>query len=253
MHALDRLIFAARRVQRSRIRRKLAARGERDPVARAQSTAWPDGRRLRAPWSGERFVVIDTETTGLDPDADHAVSLGAVSVVGGRIVLGDTLSRVIAAAVDPSRHSIIMHGLTPDQVANGSGPQAVVAEFLRWVGDAVIVAHHASFDLAMLNRIAVPLCGAPIQNLVLDTAVLARRTERGRGGRYDLDSLLERYDVPQSGARHTALGDALLTARLFQKLLKRLAERGVRTLADLALPSVPIQDLPPHGRHGLAR
>jgi len=253
VQVLDRLIFAARRVQRGLRARKLAARGDGDPVARAQSTAWPGRRRLRAPWSGERFVVIDTETTGLDPQEDHAVSLGGVSLRGGRVALGDTLSRVIASAVAPSAHSIVVHGLTPDQVATGGGPQAVVAEFLLWAGDAVIVAHHASFDLAMLNRIAVPLCGAPIQNLVLDTAELARRTERGRGGRYDLDSLLDRYGIPQSGARHTALGDALLTARLLQKLLKRLAERGVSTLAALALPGLPIHDLPPHGRHGLER
>lgn len=71
----------------------------------------------------------------------------------------------------------------------------------------------------------------------LDTANLARRVERGPGGRYDLDSLLARHDIPRTGGRHTALGDALLTARLVQKLLKCLAGRGVQTLADLALPA----------------
>lgn len=235
MQVLDRLIFAALRLRREHTRRGLAARAAHNPVAKAQSTAWPRRRRLRGPWAHERFVVLDTETTGLDPRQDHAVSLGAVAVVGGRIVLGDTLCRVIAAEVRPSRRSIVLHGLTPGQIASGSAPRDVLTEFLLWAGDAVLVAHHASFDLAMLNRIAVPLCGAPVQNLVLDTAQLAHRAERGAGRRYDLDSLLERYEIPHSGGRHTALGDALLAARLLQKLLKHFAARGVTTLAGLAL------------------
>ena len=233
---LDRIIFAARRFKRACMRRKLAARADGNPVIEAQSTAWPGRRRLKGPWASERFVIFDTETTGLDPREDHAVSLGAVSMTGGRIALGDTFGRIIAADAQPSRHSIVLHGLTPGKIANGHQPRDVLRDFLLWAGDAVLVAHHSAFDLTMLNRVAVPLCGAPIQNLVLDTAHLARHADRRRGGyRYDLDSLLDRYDIPQSGARHTALGDALLTARLLQKLLKRLAAGRINTLAELAL------------------
>ncbi len=242
MYLLDRLIFASRRLWREHTRRKLAATADDNPPARAQSTAWPTGKRLRGPWKHLRFVVFDTEATGLDPRSDHAVSLGAVSMTDGRIALGETFGRVIAADAQPSRQSIVVHGLTPDQIADGGGPREVLAEFMLWANDAVLVAHHASFDLAMLNRIAVEICGCPIQNLVLDTTGLARRVDRGAGDRYDLDALLDRYDIPRTGARHTALGDALLTARLLQKLLKRLAARGVVTLADLALP--------PAGAHG---
>ena len=82
---LEHIIFAARRLRHGWTRRRLAGRGGSDPVSRAQSTAWPAGRRLRGTWHCERFVVFDTETTGLDRREDHAVSLGAVSFTGGRI------------------------------------------------------------------------------------------------------------------------------------------------------------------------
>jgi DNA polymerase-3 subunit epsilon len=236
VYGLDRIIFAARRLKRAHARRKLTARSDGNPAIEAQSTAWPERRRLKGPWISERFVIFDTETTGLDPREDHAVSLGAVSMTGGRIALGDTFDRIIAADAHPSRDSIVVHGLTPGKIANGHQPHDVLSDFLLWTGNAVLVAHHSAFDLTMLNRIAVPLCGAPIQNLVLDTAHLARHTDRRRGGhRYDLDSLLDRYDIPHSGARHTALGDAMFTARLLQKLLKHFAARGINTLAELAL------------------
>ena len=236
MYGLDRIIFAARRFKRACVSRKLIARAAGNPVIEAQSTAWPGRLRLKGPWAVERFVIFDTETTGLDSRRDHAVSLGAISMTGGRIALGDTFDRIIAADAHPSRDSIVVHGLTPGQIANGSQPRDVLSDFLLWVGDAVLVAHHSAFDLTMLNRTAAPLCGAPIQNIVLDTAHLARHADRRRGGlRYDLDSLLDRYDIPRSGARHTALGDAMLTARLLQKLLKRLAARHINTLAELAL------------------
>lgn len=236
MYGLDRIIFAARRAKRAWVRRKLLARANGDPVIEAQSAAWPGRRRLKELWASERLVIFDTETTGLDPKNDHAVSLGAVSMTGGRIALGDTFDRIIAADATPSRHSIVIHGLTPPKIANGSQPFEVLSDFLLWAGDAVLIAHHSAFDLMMLNRTVGPLCGAPIQNLVLDTAHLARHADR-RTGRYsyDLDSLLDRYDIPQTGARHTALGDALLTARLLQKLLKRIKARQINTLAELTL------------------
>ena len=241
MTLLEKLAFRIRCLHRERLRKQLAHRAGDNKLLKAQGTAWPDRGRLRRPWEGERFVVFDTETTGLDPQRDQPVSLGAASVVEGRIAVGDTFHRVIASETSSSRDSIVVHGLTPDKVAQGSGAHDVLTDFLLWTGDAVLVAHHAPFDLAMLNPIAVAACGAPIQNLVLDTVDLARRLARSEHERHDLDSLLDRYDIPEGGARHTALGDALLTARLLQKLLKSLAGRGVETLAELAMsgPGVP--------------
>lgn len=183
--------------------------------------------------------MLDTEATGLDPRTDRPISLGAVSVMAGRIHLGDTFDRVLTADIPSSRASVIVHGLTPDKVARGSAPQEALGDFMAWAGGAILVAHHAAFDMAMLNPTARELHGLPLQNLVLDTMQLARRLEHGRGHDYSLDSLLDRYEIPHAGDRHTALGDALLTARLLLKLLKRLKARSVTTLRDLALSPGP--------------
>jgi DNA polymerase-3 subunit epsilon len=114
---------------------------------------------------------------------------------------------------------------------------------LAFAGDAVLVAHQAAFDMRMLQKAIAPHRGAKVWNASVDTAQLAKRVEVGsmtpnqaRGAdprnAYQLDSLVERYgiDVPE---RHTAAGDALATALLFQRLLKKAEHRGIRTLGDL--------------------
>jgi len=194
---------------------------------------------MRRCWSTERFVVLDTETTGLDPAADRAISLGAISIVGGRIHLGDTFHRLLATGVPSTRNSLIVHGLTDATVARGTAPTEALSDFLVWIDDAILVAHHAAFDLAMLNHTSIELHGIPLQNLVLDTTHLAARLERGQQLGYGLDTLLERYAIAGSAERHTALGDAILTARLLLKLLKRLRARGLGSLRDLALSQEP--------------
>jgi DNA polymerase-3 subunit epsilon len=236
MELLDDIVFAIRCAGREHQRRRLSVVSGENPIIQAQSAAWPDRERLRGQWNLERFVVFDTETTGLNPKVDHAVSLGAVSLINNRIQLGDTFSRVIASETPSSRRSIVVHGLTPDKIAEGTEPRDVLNDFLLWAGNAVLVAHHAAFDMAMLNRLSSRADNMRLQNLVLDTAHLARRLKKGRDQPYDLDSLLAEYGIPAAGARHTALGDALLTARLLQKLLRQLAGHGVTTLRSLALP-----------------
>jgi len=105
------------------------------------------------------------------------------------------------------------------------------------------VAHHAAFDMRMLEKAIAPYRGAKVWNPSVDTAQLARRVEvsamtsnQARGAEqqsdYQLDRLVERYgiDIPE---RHTAAGDALATALLFQRLLKKAERRGIVTLGDL--------------------
>lgn len=234
-----RLILAVRCLHHERMRSRIAGKCSGTSRLRAeQSRAWPTRQRFRSDWEHERFIVFDTETTGLDPATDQAISLGAVALESGRIVMGDTFDNVMSADKRLSRDSVIVHGITPDRMAKGGVPGDVLGSFLCWAGDAVLVAHHAGFDISMLDRAAKNLLFAPIQNLVLDTASIAARLEQDDGMGYDLDSLLSRYDIPLAGARHSALGDAMLTARLFQKLLKKLTARGVSTLADLAGPGL---------------
>jgi DNA polymerase-3 subunit epsilon len=137
----------------------------------------------------------------------------------------------------------VIHGLISNDLAGGLPEDEAASRFLAFAGDAVLVAHHAAFDMRMLEKAITPHRGAKVWSPSVDTARLAQRVEDGpmtsnqaRGAdprsAYQLDTLVERYgiDIPE---RHTAAGDALATALLFQRLLKKAERRGILTLGDL--------------------
>jgi DNA polymerase-3 subunit epsilon len=190
-----------------------------------------------------RFVVFDTETTGLDLSKNRLLSIAGVGVLGLEVRLDDTFDVMVAQADVGGSDAAVIHGLISNDLAGGLPEDAAAAQFLAFAGDAVLVAHHAAFDLRMLQKAIAPYRGAKIWSPSVDTAQLAQRVEVGlmtsnqaRGAdqreRYQLDNLVERYgiDVPE---RHTAGGDALATALLFQRLLTKAEHRGIRTLGDL--------------------
>ncbi|MEM9696162.1 MAG: exonuclease domain-containing protein, partial [Myxococcota bacterium] len=120
-----------------------------------------------------RLVVFDTETTGLDIERSQLLTLGAVAVTGGTICLQDSFEQAICRAeIAPA--SVRIHGLVPQDLRRGSSEEEAVAAFVEFVGSGVLVAHHAAFDVAMLER---AMAGVPLLNYALDTEVLARRLE----------------------------------------------------------------------------
>ncbi len=176
-------------------------------------------------------VVIDTETTGLNlARGDSVVSIGACRVVGGRLLASEVFDR----RVNPQRpippESTRFHGLT-DADVEGAPPLAVVLPQLRaFIGDAVLLAHNAAFDLTALRQ-GETAADVRFDMPVLDTWLLARGLGEPRPPGYGLDELAEHYGLCfPPGTRHTALGDARVTAELWLALLPRLAERGTQTL-----------------------
>lgn len=185
-----------------------------------------------------RFVVFDTETTGLDVKKDQIISIGAVSVLGNQIELAQHFECLIQQKVTGDKDSIVVHGLLSQDVKKGMVEELAVQEFVKYIDNAILVGHHIGFDVAMLNKSIYQLVPDKLKNKVLDTARLAIRFEHFSRSyqtipaRYSLDQLCERYQIRMSD-RHTAAGDALITALLFLKLLARLEKRGVKTLGDL--------------------
>jgi DNA polymerase III subunit epsilon len=193
------------------------------------------------PMSCQRFVVVDLETTGLDPKRDRVVSVGAFRIVDGRIRLGDVFSELVNPGRDIPPESIRVHAILPDMIRNARPAWEVFDDFLGFLGRDILVAHHARFDLYFINRVMRERYGFRLQNLVIDTILMCRYaipdpdflgvTREAR--RCSLDALAERFglSVPE---RHTALGDALTTALVFQRLLPLLEAAGYRSLGDLA-------------------
>ncbi|CEP36300.1 MULTISPECIES: 3'-5' exonuclease [unclassified Halomonas] len=175
------------------------------------------------------IVAFDTETTGLElRRGDTVISLGACRVVNARLLA----SEVFDQKVDPQRPippaSTAIHGLTDADVAGAPPLDIVLTRFRDYVGEAVLLAHNAAFDL-----LAISHKGVAFDIPIIDTLLISRALDEALDG-HDLDSLAQRYDLAfPPGTRHTALGDARVTAELWLALLPRLEARGVDTLEQL--------------------
>ena len=188
-----------------------------------------------------RFVVLDTETTGLDPHQAELLALGAVAVVGGSVRVANSFEALVRPDQDASHANVEVHGILPAESRAGRSRAAVLAAFLSYIRADIIVAHNAGFDVTLLNRDLKADFGIELLNPVLDTAVLARRLEdptaaSGGGsfapGTFSLDRLAQKHGVPVK-ERHSAHGDAFVTAQLLLALFAHARRRGLVSPADL--------------------
>lgn len=199
------------------------------------------GPPRRTPWADLRFVVFDTETTGLNAGQDRLLSIGAVAVQGGDIVLADSLELLVHNEAQHEEAAVAVHGIVPSELANGLAEPEALAAFLAYLRADVLVAHHIAFDAAMIEqgvrRLGVK--GFRLHNPRLDTAHLAQKLEKPNQSAeyinhrdYTLDALTERYDIARAD-RHTAWGDAYITAILLLQLLRGMEDRRYLELGNL--------------------
>ena len=166
-----------------------------------------------------REIVLDTETTGLDPTAgDRVVEIGCVELVN-HIPSGRKFHRYVNPGRSMSIDAARVHGLDDAFLRDKPPFPAVAAELLEFLGDAVLIAHNAEFDLAFLNaelgRAGQPTIGG---NRVVDTLMLARR--RHPLGPNSLDALMSRYAIDASKrVLHGALLDAELLSEVYIELI----------------------------------
>lgn len=200
------------------------------------------GFNLDKPISETQFVILDTETTGLSAKRGHRiVSISAVRLEEGRIDLSDAFHELINPDRDIPSASTAIHGILPHMVNGKPTIQEILPDFVRYIGTAILVAHHEWLDMSFLNREMNRFYGIPIQNLVLDTAILDQLLMQKKRPesvtthtRTDstLGAVAERYHVPVEEL-HSSFWDALTTAQIFQQMIKRIQGLGIFSLKDL--------------------
>ncbi len=177
-----------------------------------------------------RFVVLDTETTGFDYKSDRILCIGAIALHNGRIAIHDSLE-VYIQQEHYNKASAQIHGILRASVLDRPNELEGLNQFLIFLGDSIIVAHHAGFDITMINN-GLERNGLPhLKNKILDTAFLYKKTLLNspllvRKENYSLDDLADKFDISKKD-RHTAMGDAYITAIAFLKILNKLkAKKG---------------------------
>jgi len=181
-----------------------------------------------------RQIVLDTETTGLDPAQGHRViEIGALEILNRRIT-GATFHQYLNPERDIDAGALAVHGLSREFLADKPRFADVSAEFLDFVRDAELVIHNAPFDIGFLNAELATLKDGPMKRYcaVLDTLKLAKQLHPGQ--KNNLDALCRRYFVDNTGrSYHGALLDAQLLAEVYLAMT-----RGQETLGiDIAPPT----------------
>ena len=176
------------------------------------------------------YTVFDTETTGVEPSAgDRILSIGAVRIVNGRLLKHDAFDQLVDPQRSVPRDSIRIHGIQAAALAGQPTIAQALPAFHRFCEDTVLVAHNAAFDMRFLE-LAEAESGVRFRQPVLDTLLLSAVAHR-HASDHSIEAIAERLGVAVVG-RHTALGDALVTAEIFLRLLPLLAEQGITTLGE---------------------
>lgn len=204
---------------------------------RERFAAFDQGR----PLADYRFVVLDTELTGLGR-RDEIISIGAVSITNLQIELDATFHRLVRPKNLNHNQATFIHQITPEQLRAAPLIDEVLPEFVEFCGDSLLVGHFLDIDMGFLNQAAQKVLGGVLSNPGVDTMRLARAFKEARlvdsyghcdqSFSYSLDELSKEFKLPRFKP-HDALEDALQSAYLFLFLVRKLTTGKVRTLKDL--------------------
>ncbi|MER0236900.1 3'-5' exonuclease [Fulvimarina sp. MAC8] len=192
----------------------------------------PPPTLIEAPLRDLVYCVFDTETTGLIPHRDEIVQMGAIRIVDGKLVEGETFDMLVDPGGPIPRASSKIHGISDEMVAGQPKIAEAGRRFFEFAKDSVLVAHNAPFDMSFLRRheknIGVSF-DHPIVDTVLVSAVVFGMTES-----HMLDAVCERLGISiEKKDRHTALGDARVTAEAMKRMIPLLEARGIDTFGKL--------------------
>jgi len=193
-----------------------------------------------APLHSLRYVVLDTELTSLDHRTNRLLSLGAIVMQGPSIRLGEQFYRVVNPQVSIPAEAVVVHKLRAQDVEGGDALESTLSDFLHFIAGSVLVGHFVEIDLRILRKEMIRT-GHKLDHPALDTARVHHWILRHGPYSEDLHAKLEKLDLPTLANfycvdvddAHHALSDAFLTARVWQKMLYALEEKGISNVRKL--------------------
>lgn len=190
-----------------------------------------------------RFVAFDTETTGLNVARDRILSIGAVSIIGNSIDVSSSLE-IYLNQQEFNAETVKIHGILKNGTMAKMNEEAALIAFVDYIRDAVLVAHHVDFDVAVINKALERLNIPNLKNKRIDTGALYKKTLPAYTRRhFGLDELCETFKITKHD-RHTALGDAYLTGLLFLKVISVLKKNNSKlSIKDLFIRRGRLREL----------
>ena len=177
------------------------------------------------------WVVIDCETTGLNVAKDQIISIGAVKIVGNKLMTSERLELLVKPDKEVSAESVKIHRLRELDVVNGLDPEVAVAKLMQFIGSRPIVGYYLEFDIAMLHKVIWRMLGQGLPQPKIEVSAMyyeyknAQLPINHRGQMIDLrfDTLMKDLKLPARDA-HDALNDAVMTGMAFIKLRQLLKQ-----------------------------
>jgi DNA polymerase-3 subunit epsilon len=174
------------------------------------------------------YTVFDTETTGLNPsEGDEIIQIGAARCVNGKLLKQESFEQLVNPGRLIPAATIPIHGITQDMVRGKPVITEVLPAFYKFAQDTVLVAHNAAFDMKFL-QLQEKNTGLVFSHPVLDTLLLSAVVHPNQES-HRLEAIAERFNITVLG-RHTALGDAMVTAEVWLRLIPLLQAMGIHTL-----------------------
>jgi len=180
-------------------------------------------------YEGDEYVVVDTETTGLDRKKDDIISIGAVIVKNNKILLSKKFHIYVKPTKELSTESIKIHKITPSMLKNAIDQESAIKEFLNFAKNRPLVGYYLEFDVAMLNRLTKKYLGIKLPNEQIEVSAIYYDKKIGLIPQKHIDlrfdSIMKDLNLPLIG-KHDALNDAVMTAMIFIKLQNSIYKNG---------------------------
>ncbi|KRH79474.1 DNA polymerase III PolC-type [Ferrovum sp. JA12] len=180
---------------------------------------------LLAPPPANEWVSLDCETTGLNREKDQIIAIGAIKIIGNQILTSEKLQLFIKPQGQIHFNSIKIHRIRHKDLSSAIDPINAIDQLVRFIGSRPLVGYYLEFDVAMINKLLIPMIGIPLPQQKIDVSGLFYdyKFKQHTDSNVDLhfNYILKELEIP-SWPNHDAINDALMTALMFLKLRKLL-------------------------------